>query len=38
MNKQEAIEKIEKGKSNFNAWEDVGIWNNPAFEIKEVEE
>lgn len=23
MNKQEAIEKIEKGKSNFNAWEDL---------------
>ena len=23
MNKQEAIEKIEKGKSNFNSWEDL---------------
>ena len=23
MNKQEAIEKIEKGKSNFNAWEEL---------------
>lgn len=30
MNKQEAIEKIEKGKSNFNAWED--LVRNRAFE------
>ena len=30
MNKQEAIEKIEKGKSDFNAWED--LVRNRAFE------
>ena len=41
MNKQEAIEKIEKGKSNFNAWED--LVRNRAFEdaltiVKKIEE
>ena len=41
MNKQEAIEKIEKGKSNFNAWED--LVRNRAFEdaltiVKKIDE
>ena len=41
MNKQEAIEKIEKGKSNFNAWED--LVRNHAFEdaltiVKKIDE
>ena len=41
MNKQEAIEKIEKGKSNFNAWED--LIRNRAFEdaltiVKKIDE
>ena len=41
MNKQEVIEKIEKGKSNFNAWED--LVRNRAFEdaltiVKKIEE
>ena len=41
MNKQEAIEKIEKGKSNFNSWED--LVRNRAFEdaltiVKKIDE
>ena len=41
MNKQEVIEKIEKGKSNFNAWED--LVRNRAFEdaliiVKKIDE
>ena len=41
MNKQEAIEKIEKGKSNLNAWED--LVRNRAFEdaltiVKKIDE